>query len=195
MSKIQCKCKRCETKFEVYPCIIKKGGGKFCSRKCQNYKLGKYRKCCTCDKEFYISKAAFNRKGYNQGQFCSRKCKGKWQQLYSVREGNPNWKGGKCEWGGYIYIRINGTYIGKHRLVMEKMIGRFLKSPEIVHHINGKRDDNKPENLKLFTTIGEHLRFELTGRKSKLTPKQWVKIRKAQKQYFSKKRSHNDTGS
>mgnify|MGYP002347073156 FL=1 len=55
---------------------------------------------------------------------------------------------------GYLMVRMNGKKVMQHRLVMEQVIGRPLTPDERVHHRNGKRDDNRPENLELWTGVG-----------------------------------------
>lgn len=54
-------------------------------------------------------------------------------------------------------------YIMEHVLVMECLIGRHLKDDEVVHHKNGKRDDNRKENLQLMT-FKEHASLHMKQR-------------------------------
>ena len=65
---------------------------------------------------------------------------------------------------GYIEVMVVPGRGGKreleHRVVMEKIIGRSLRPEEVVHHINGDKENNSPENLRLFPNRSIHQAIE-----------------------------------
>jgi hypothetical protein len=87
---------------------------------------------------------------------CKNLCTGHYNQqwkgvpLTPLRRKGPDGEG-TIDPEGYRRITINGKKVAEHRYVMEQNLGRELLSHEEVHHKNGVRDDNRIENLELWS--------------------------------------------
>jgi hypothetical protein len=118
-----------------------------------------------------------------KGRYCSRACRNRAHPLPDGRNfpppqmgsANPAWKGGvtyKRTKGNYVgprYVRCpleftamarTDGYVMEHRLVMAQRLGRCLLRTEVVNHINHDPRDNRPENLELYPSNGDHKRGE-----------------------------------
>ncbi len=161
--------------------FVKKKGttGDYCSLVCWyvRYKqIGKEIKTCpNCGKEFHGSKVTCSKqcayewrrkrhpsRKFNctfcgkpligkkpRVKFCSLTCAMKFRNKHG---GHTLPDGSKyIDGSGYVHIKVNGRWLMEHRQVMEKKLGRPLQPWERVHHKNGERAQNQPENLELWT--------------------------------------------
>lgn len=176
MPKIQKPCTQCGSIITRHPSHFGKKNA-FCDSVCRDRWRGEQAamngvdvECAHCGK---VSRRSPSRATTSLA-FCSNKCQG----LHMRREKSTAWKGGRLvDSSGYVILRMPGSpladvrgYVREHVLVATQEFGH-IAADEVVHHINGNKTDNRPENLQVMTRAAhiEHHRDEIAMKPRKTT--------------------------
>jgi len=139
---------------------------RFCSRECFRAWTNENRasinhECERCGKVFWDYPSNIRGRSGRHRRFCSIECRR--QALsggkhYSAKGRYKNTVGYWLlrEWlvpDEYKSMLTTSNHVLEHRLIMAQKLGRPLKSYEVVHHINGVKDDNRIENLELHPQL------------------------------------------
>jgi hypothetical protein len=138
-------------------CTEKHFGRGYCRKHYIRFVLGtkKYTpktsyKCEQCGKEFF----AQMRSGHRKPRFCSFECTGLFNRKpFIIKRGYkklliPN------------HPRADGKgYVFEHIIIMEAHLGESLKPKEVIHHWDGNKLNNNINNLHVFKTHNEHMKF------------------------------------
>lgn len=129
---------------------------------------GKETPCATCGQPIYVTPSMM-RLCTQGGPYCSRGCKHKAMKGRPQRWHDPTHKVRHS--GGYILVwmpehprAVRGRVL-EHVVVIERKLGRLLDPKERVHHIDGDRTNNSPDNLRLMADDAEHSRLHAEMRR------------------------------
>ena len=165
-------CKRCNKSFDAW------GKTKFC-QECRQILASKIKNCGECGKPFEYSvkhrkycpdcegphKPLNPKITTNACPLCgqpkliqSKHCKKCNDTRIIVGPNHSTWKGGRYGGGeNYVYVAIENPnppprtkYVPEHRLIWKQSHNEELPRDWDVHHINGIKSDNRPENLAAY---------------------------------------------
>jgi hypothetical protein len=157
--------------------------------------------CDECGKETSTSYANYNRSLKLDGTTNCKKCaciKSGFKRRGKPLKGGPrpsvwgskhsSWKGGRfVASDGYVHIHQGSPrkYRKEHFLVIEEFLGRKLDPKEVVHHIDGNRQNNKLDNLVLCENESDHqkLHNSLYELSKLLVTKGLIKFDKESREY------------
>lgn len=110
------------------------------------------RRCPVCDTAVIVSA---HKASKTQFSYCGRQHANEHMRTLGYTGGRPAFPIGstKLTGKGYVLEKTTAGWIMQHRLVMAGKLGRPLRADEYVHHRNGSRDDNRPGNLELWSTM------------------------------------------
>lgn len=154
---VEMACLQCKQPFLCPRAWVRNGRRKFCSRECGKRYASENRRG-TAHPRYGMTHTEESKQKISQSKRSN--------PTRARMENHPNWKGGQYIRGGYRLVMARTLdeatqslvasmtdehgYVQEHRAVMARTLGRPLLSKEIVHHRNGDKLDNRPENLELL---------------------------------------------
>lgn len=119
--------------------------------------------CVDCGKERWVQ--------FYGGKPMDTRCRSCANRIIATGRRSNSWKGGITYYNGYVMIykpehqraRPKYGYVKRAILVLEQKLGRPMLPNTDSHHINGVRDDDRPENL-MELSHGEHMRLPISVR-------------------------------
>lgn len=160
-------CDNCKEDFQDYPSRAKRRKNNFCSKRCHDeFRRTEIIKTCEVCKSTW--KPLNSRDPSYRRKTCSSECLHKLNENTLFKKGQipHNYQGYKKSSQGYILLQDSSHpnankdgYVKRANIVMEEKIGRFLTSEEVVHHIDENKLNDSPENLMLFSSNSEHIKF------------------------------------
>lgn len=166
-------CLKCGKAFKVKPSLFK--SKHYCNKSCKSKKITAV--CVVCGKEVVRTPATLS-----TNTCCGLKCFRKFaskrftemnieiNHTRMVPETRAKLREARLGTGeGKTYTKTYGRHT--HRIVAEEKLGRPLKPGEVVHHIDGNKRNNHPDNLQILESQAEHAKIHihemLTKRKNK----------------------------
>ncbi|HAL73628.1 MAG TPA: HNH endonuclease [Clostridiales bacterium] len=147
------KCDWCGKEFIRMECYMKGKKHVFCSRKCVTDFSNKIKNPSGYASLKNYANISSHMTKLNEDMNPTR-------MVFETREKLREAHLGKGDCNGYSKIHSRLA----HRVIVEQRLGRPLASNEVVHHRDGNRYNNIPDNLVVFPTAGDHTRFHNTYR-------------------------------
>lgn len=152
VEKVTVPCAFCGKDVTRYPSQLKGKRYIFCGRECMNRFASKRE-----NPEHYLDYRDYTNNAARFSELAKKNNPTKMtpeirEKLRNARLGSGAQKGYRKKYGRH-----------EHRIVVEEKIGRPLQPGEIVHHIDGNKQNNAPENLRIMTQA-EHARMHMKQR-------------------------------